>query len=325
MKKSIRQKFVASAALLVLATYSVAHAQDNGTGVSRPSQLNLGTCFVMLIDDVDVPARETGPLVAMHVQEGLAVSQNDLLAKIDDQIVQRKRDEVEAKLQAALKKAESTVEIDYATAAYQVAEKEFEINRELRKKNSISLIEYERSALAKTQAHLSIDKTRNDLAIEQLTAEAQRVELEAVNDSIGRHQIVSPLDGNVMEIYKQAGEWVETGEKVLRVVRMNRLRVQGYVEAAKFNPAEIQGRRVTVVAQLAHDRTEVFHGHVAHVGLEKRGGSQFSTGSRYQIWAEVENRIEDGHWLLMPGADVELTIDLASAAVTAGQNVQPAR
>lgn len=306
--------------IAMLSSVSRSAAQDP----SR-SQLELGTCFVMLIDDVDVPARETGPLVAMNVQEGQAVAQNELLAKIDDQIVQRKRDEVDAKLQAAVKKAESTVEIDYATAAYQVAEKEFEINRELRRKNSISLIEYERSALAKTQAHLSIDKTRNDLAIEQLTAEAQRVELEAVNDAIGRHQIVSPLDGNVMEIYKQAGEWVETGEKVLRVVRMNRLRVQGFVEAAKFNPSEIQGRRVTVVAKLAHDRIEVFHGHVAHVGLEKHGGSQFSTGSRYQIWAEVENRIEDGHWLLMQGADVELTIDLASPAVTAGQSVQPTR
>jgi multidrug resistance efflux pump len=290
-----------------------AHAQQS-VG-SDGSQLRLDTCFVTLIDDIDVPARETGVLLELHVREGQAVAQNDALGKIDDQIVQRKRDEVDAKLKAAQKKAESTVEIDYAVAAFQVAEKEFEINRELRRKNSVSLIEYEKSALAKTQADLSIDKTRNDLEIEALNAEAARVELDAVNDSIARHQIASPLDGNVMEIYKQAGEWVQTGDKVLRIVRMNRLRVQGFVEAAQFDPHEINGRQVLVRAQLAHDRIESFSGRVSYVGLEKRGGSQFASGSRFVIWAEVDNRIEEGHWLLLPGADVDLTIDLESPAV----------
>lgn len=291
----------------------------------NPAQLRLGTCFVTLIDDIDVPARETGALTELNVTEGQAVRSNDMVGRIDDQIVQRKRDEVAAKLAAAKKKADSTVEIDYAVAAYQVAEKEFEINRELRRKNSISLIEYEKSSLAKTQANLSIDKTRNDLEIEGLNAEAQRVELEAVNDAIGRHQIVSPLDGNVMEIYKQPGEWVQTGEKVLRVVRMNRLRVQGFVEADQFDPREINGRLVNVRAPLAHNRVEVFSGRVVYVGLEKRGGSQFASGSRYQIWAEVENRIEADHWLLLPGADVDLTIDLASPAVATIPNDRTSR
>lgn len=35
------------------------------------------------------------------------------------------------------------------------------------------------------------------------------------------------------------------------------------------------------------------------------------------IWAEIENRFEQGHWLLMPGADVDLTIDLVAPAVAA--------
>ena len=279
------------------------------------AQLTLQSCVVMLIDDIDVPARETGVLLKLNLREGQAVSQNDLLGVIDDQIVQRKREEVAAKLKAAEQKASSTVEIDYAIAAFQVAEKEYEINRELRRKNNVSLIEYEKTLLAKTQANLSIEKTRNDLAIEGLIAEAQRVELDAVQDSIARHQIGAPLDGNVMEVCKQAGEWVQAGDKVLRIVRMNRLRVQGFVEAAQFDPHEIIGRQVVVQARLARDRVESFRGHVSNVDLEKRGGSQSSMGSRYLIWAEVDNRSENGDWLLRPGGDVELTIDLVSPAV----------
>lgn len=293
---------------------SVTVAQDTRMA-SAQRQLTLNACVVMLIDDIDVPARETGVLLKLNVQEGQPVQQNDLLGNIDDQIIQRKRDEVAAKLKAAEKKASSTVEIDYATAAFQVAEKEYEINHELRRKNSISLIEYEKSALAKTQAQLSIDKTRSDLEIEQLTTEAQRVELDAVNDSIARHQIGSPIDGNVFEIYKQAGEWVQTGDKVLRVVRMNRLRVQGFVEADQFDPHEIKGRRVVVEARLARDRVESFPGHVTHVDLEKHGDSQSSMGSRFMIWAEVDNRSEENEWLLRPGADVTMAIDLVSPAI----------
>ena len=304
---------------------SAAPQEQSPARLTSAAQLKLETSFVMLIDDVDVPARETGPLVELSVKEGQAVVRGDLLGKIDDQIVARKRDEVGAKLKAAEKKAASTVEIDYAQAAYEFAAKEYEINRTLREKNALSLPEYQKSALAKRQAELSIDKTRNDLEIEQLNADAQRVELDAVNDAIDRHQITSPLDGNVMEIYKQAGEWVQSGEKVLRVVRMSRLRVQGFVEAAEFDPREIDGRQVMVRAKLAHDRVETFAGRIVSVGLEKRGGSQSKGGSRYLVWAEVDNRIEDEHWLLLPGADVDLTIDLVSPAVAATPTANPSR
>ena len=313
---------IATSVCVILVTFlfaSLADAQQQGAPASLAGtqHLKLDTCFVTLIDDIDVPARETGPLVELIVKEGQAVRLGEPLGKIDDQIVQRKQQEATAKLRAAEKKANSTVEIEYAEAAFEFAAKEFEINRNLREKNAISLPEYQKSALAKKQAELSIAKTRNDLEIEQLNADALRVELEAVNDSVVRHQIVAPLDGCVLQIHKQTGEWVQASDQVLRIVRMNRLRVQGFIEAGNFDPHEIDGRQVSVQARLARDRIETFTGRVVYVGLEKVGGSQSTGGSRYTIWADVENKIEDDHWLLLPGADVDLTIDLVSPAVAA--------
>ena len=35
----------------------------------------------------------------------------------------------------------------------------------------------------------------------------------------------------------------------------------------------------------------------------------------YRVWAEVVNRAERGHWLLRPGLEVEMTIDLDASLV----------
>ena len=324
MKLHLKIATLVCASLVTYAFAPLACGQQEAL-LAGAKQLKLDTCFVTLIDDVDVPARETGPLVELIVKEGQAIRQGDLLGKSDDQIVQRKLQEATAKLRAAEKKANSTVEIEYAEAASDFATKEYEINRNLREKNAISLPEFQKSALAKKQAELSIAKTRNDLEIEHLNADALRVEHDAVNDALVRHQITSPLDGNVLEIYKQSGEWVQAGDKVLRIVRMNRLRVQGFIEAANFDPHEVDGRQVIAKAKLAHGREESFSGRVASVGLETHGGSQTSGGSRYSIWVEVENKSENDHWLLSPGAEVDLTIDLVTPAVALTPSITESR
>jgi macrolide-specific efflux system membrane fusion protein len=303
---------------VIVSPAALAHAQQRAAAVGA-RLLKIDACVVDLIDDIDVPARETGPLVDLSVKEGAAVAHGELLGKIDDQVAQRKLDETTAKLRAAEKKANSTVEIDYAQATFEVANQEYEINRSLRAKGSISMSEYQKSYLAKQQAELSIVKAKNDLEIERLNAEAQSVELNAVNDAITRHQITSPLDGNVLKLYRQPGEWVQAGDKVLQIVRMNRLQVQGFIEATNFDPHEIDGRKVIARAKLARDRTEDFFGVVVNVGLQMRGDR------RYAIVAEVDNRTENDRWLLIPGSEVDLTIDLASPAVAKSPPVTESR
>ena len=38
-----------------------------------------------------------------------------------------------------------------------------------------------------------------------------------------------------MAVQKQPGEWVQAGEPVLRIARMDLLRVEGFVSAAEYN------------------------------------------------------------------------------------------
>ena len=37
-------------------------------------------------------------------------------------------------------------------------------------------------------------------------------------------------------------------------------------------------------------------------------------GGEYRVWAEVVNRQENGEWLLRPGLEAEMTIDVGTLA-----------
>ena len=113
-----------------------------------------------------------------------------------------------------------------------------------------------------------------------------------------------------MELYREAGEWVNAGDKVLRIVQMDRLRVEGLLDTARYNPHEVEGRLVTVTVTMARGEKVEFKGYIVFVGLEKRAGN------RVTVRAEVENRTANNRWLLMPGTDVAMRIHLGSPVIS---------
>jgi multidrug efflux pump subunit AcrA (membrane-fusion protein) len=127
---------------------------------------------------------------------------------------------------------------------------------------------------------------------------------DAAAEAVNRRQITSPLDGEVVEVKKNAGEWVQAGETVAHVVRLDRLRIQGFLYATEFEHGEIAGRPVSVTVQLARGHQETFSGKVVFVDplIAARG--------RFRVRAEVTNRQANGQWLLLPGLNAEMTIQL---------------
>ena len=83
---------------------------------------------------------------------------------------------------------------------------------------------------------------------------------------------------------------------------MDRLRVEGFISASEVNVSEIAGGSVAVDVQLARGRKERFNGKVVFVS------PIVTSGGKYRVRAEVENRREQGHWLLRPGMNAAMTI-----------------
>ena len=90
----------------------------------------------------------------------------------------------------------------------------------------------------------------------------------------------------------------------MRLVRMDRLRVEGVLNAKEYRPSEIQGPagRGRRDARPRSD-SETFPGKIVYVKPVVEGGE-------FQVRAEVQNRKQNGVWVLSPGMNAEMTIQL---------------
>jgi multidrug efflux pump subunit AcrA (membrane-fusion protein) len=271
------------------------------------AQCRLSHCLVTLIDEVEVPAQEAGQLLSIDVHEGAAVKAGGLLAQIDDAMVRHQRSVAEAELEAAREKAASDVGVRHARAAAKVAaaehEQALEANR--RQPGTISQAEERRRELSAQTAVLQIEQSELDQRVAALTQRGKTAEVAVADASLARRQIKAPLDGLVVEVAKRPGEWVQPGEMVLRLVRMDRLRVEGYVNGAEFNAEEVDGCPVMIEVPRARGQVERLTGKVTFVNPLAEADGTFT------IWAEVDNRKQGRQWLLRPGVTVEMTLDLS--------------
>ena len=159
------------------------------------------------------------------------------------------------------------------------------------------------------RTRLSIEQAQFDMALAAITAKAKGSSVTMEEKAIERRQIKSPIDGRIEAIAKESGEWVSPGDTILRIIDLSSLRVEGFLNAAEYDPREILGRRVTVEVELAHQRQGDlrWQGHVCQL----RGAD----GGEYPIRAEIQNRDEDGNWVLRTGLTASMVIHVGEPIV----------
>lgn len=274
--------------------------------VAPAESVTLGNCLLSLSEEAQVPAQEAGVLMKVPVREGQQVAAGDLLAQIDDQIPQRQYDVALYKLKVAEKQAGDDVDVRYAQAAYWVAKKKLEkyLQANAKTPGTIPETEVDLQRLERDKFQLAYEKAQKDLAVAALQREVSAAEWAAAKVNVQRRKITAPLQAVVVELTRHEGEWVQAGEPVMRLVRVDLLRVEGFLNASKYRDDEIQNRPVEVLVTLPHGRREMFSGKIVYVKpLVEAGGDRL-------IRAEVSNRKEGGAWVLLPGMGAEMTIQL---------------
>jgi macrolide-specific efflux system membrane fusion protein len=273
-----------------------------GAAAAADGEPVLERCLVSLEEEAKVPAREAGVLVQLAVREGAIVSKGDVIAKIDDNQPQMERRKAKAEHDQALAKAESDVDVRYAQKAQAVAQKASEKAEQSHKSvpGSVTDVERDRLRLEWEKSGLQIEQASLERRLNDLTAAAKGVEVEASENGIERRLIKAPLDGIVVQVFPHQGEWMQPGDPLARVVRTDKLRVEGFVDASKWGPDKVRNRPVTVTVMLDNGPQE-FAGRIIFVSPLVESGD-------YRVFAEVENRQADGEWLLQAGQTVTMTI-----------------
>jgi multidrug efflux pump subunit AcrA (membrane-fusion protein) len=273
---------------------------------SLPSSVTIKDCQVDLDEKAEVPAQEAGVLLKLPVKEGQYVKKGELLVQIDDLLALRDQDVANYKLAVAKEQAASKINVEYATAAAKVAEAVYLGDVEANNKvaNAVPLAMVRQHLLEQRAADLSIKKSEMELRIASLQAKVSDAELAQATEKVEHRRIKSPLAGQVQKIYRHVGEWVQAGEPVLHVVQVSSLRVQGTLNISEYAPEEVMGRPVTVKVVFARGRTETFNGDIVFVD------PMVELGGNYLVRALIKNREENGQWLLRPGMEAEMTIQL---------------
>lgn len=267
-------------------------------------QVQLSHCLVSLIEDVQVPAKEAGALMLVAVGEGEYVRAGQLLAQVDDRQSQLAKLAAIQERDAALAKANDDIEVRFAEASYEVtgAELDRALGIEKRNAGAVTASEVQKLRLAKKRDELGIDKAKLEVKIARMGAEVKQAAVDASDEGIARRKIVSPIDGLVVSIVHEKGEWVNIGEPVIQIVRVDRLRVEGFLSGSEIGPEMIAGKPVTVEVTLAQGRTAQLTGAVTFVS------PLVQAGNKYRVRAEVQNRTEQGHPVLRPGMTATMFI-----------------
>jgi RND family efflux transporter MFP subunit len=202
--------------------------------------IEVPSALLTLLDDISVAAREEGLLTAINVSEGDLVTEDQIIAQIDDDQIRFAKRTAEIEVEVARDAAENDLPVQAYQKAAQVAAAELEraerSDREFR--GSVSDTELGRLRLAAEQARLQWEQSKRDLKMAGLTLKLKENELQLAEDSLARRRILAPLEGTVVEIKRRPGEWVMPGETVLRVVRTDILRAEGFLEAADYTRAQ---------------------------------------------------------------------------------------
>jgi macrolide-specific efflux system membrane fusion protein len=267
-------------------------------------------CLVSLIDESQVPAQEPGVIVQLNVREGSLVKKGDVLAQLDDAPPQIDRRKAMADQAAATEKAHNDIDVRYAKAAADVAYVEYEksLDAAHRVPGSVVEVELNRLKLTYRRAELQIEQAQLEQRLAGFTVEEKAAEVSAADEAIRRRQIRAPLDGVVVQVIPHVGEWAKPGDTVCRLVRMDRLRVEGFFKSDQYAPQDLKGKPVIVSVDMPGSSQPLqFNGRIVFVSpLVEAGGE-------YRVWAEVDNRLVLGRndeWLLHAGVNASMQINV---------------
>jgi macrolide-specific efflux system membrane fusion protein len=265
----------------------------------------LSDCLISLADEVAVPAQEPGVLVKIPVRDGQQVSKGDLLAQIDDIVPRAKQNVSTYKLEVAKREAQDDINIRFSKAAAAVARADCEQDEEANRRipGTVQQATVREHLLKTRQMELSIEKAVKDMDVAKLQAGVSQAELDAATADVTRCRIVAPLDAMVVELKPHEGEWVQAGDTIARLMRLDLLRVEGLLDAKNYRPSEIQDQPVQVVVTLPHGKKESFSGKIVFV-------KPIIEGRKFSVRAEVQNRRENGFWILCPGQIADMTIQV---------------
>lgn len=262
--------------------------------LAEPPSANLvvPNCRVALAQRAALAGSRMGILQDIDVAEGDQVQQGQVVAALRDEQAQQA-------LAIAKKEMSNTVDVRLYTKISELATLEYskavELNRSV--PGGFSELDLKKLRLAAEKSVLQIEQAD----FQQQMATLRKKEAEVVLDS---YRITAPFSGIVLQVHKQLGEAIASGEVVVEIANFDTMRVEGFIPVAASDKVRSGAPVIVEVSGLDPQRTTRFEGRIKFVSPVVNEVSQ-----EVRIWAEVKNR----NHLLKDGLPATMRVNLMDA------------
>ncbi len=272
------RNFFWAAALHSLLFAGVATADEQTESVPVENAL------LKTIESTRLAAEVAGKIEQLSVAEGDSVMVDQILGRIRDTAIKLQMERAKIAMAIARKKQRSDIDLRLAQTRSEVATNELERaeSANARINNTYSPKEIDRLRLVSASALLEIERAKHDQEVHELDVLVAENEFRQAEHLLARHQIQSPAVGVVVSINKRVGEWVEPGTELLEIVRIDRLRIEGFIDGTAINK-QLVGRQASVVVLKGNDERKV-QGKVVFVSPDAN-----PVNGQVRIYLEIDN------------------------------------
>ena len=233
--------------------------------------------------EVTVAAKSSGELKTFTLNEGENLNANQVVGNIDTYELQQKQDELTAVLQQLDATASSTssrqlnLKEQLASLSQQISHEQQEQKRfaELVKdgavprkqlddiNNQIQVLQrqYEATRNQIQSNNSSLEKQISAIQAQKQGVMAQKRQLE---EKINNAQVLSPLQGTVLEKYVEQGEFVSIGKPLFKVADTNKMFMRAYITSGQLKSIKV-GQKATVFADYGNGQKKQYNGVVTWI------------------------------------------------------------
>lgn len=292
----------------LLAIAGIAGAQEN--------EIHVTDVLVTIDEQVDVPARTSGTLVQLKVREGDEVIKDQHLGTIDYDDARLQRDRAKVDHEAAAEEAKNDAMIRLANKNLELATSELNRGRQSQAVYAGSITDEELGTrqLAVDKARLEVEQAKHEAKLATYRERLSKNDLENAERQLMLCRVAAPISGIVVHRERRQGEWVDTGQTVLKIMGIESVRAEAYVDASQLT-SSLVGRKVVLEID-AGDQTKQFDGVLRFESSEIN-----PVDGRVRVWAEIDNPMR----MLKPGVRGRMTIQLSAAAAEAGNSQAAAK
>ena len=289
----------------------------NSSTLSSENWLRYTDSPVFTIDSLDIPSKQTGILENLVVEVNQKVLANQKIGNLDRTAAKLEESVAMIQSQFAATIANDESDIEFAKMIVEETRIALDSYEQISARGSATDSEMRSKKLAVAQSELKVHNAIQSREQAKLKSRLAQVAVLTARQNLDGLDFVSPFEGVVTTVFRQKGEWVQTGQPVVRVVRMNELRVDCFVARSLVDVASLVGQPVLVVVESPNERTDTVAGKVT------RFEPEVTATGEIRLSAIVQNQLQNGQWILLPGMVVELRIQAPNNHLSANWRRSP--